>query len=244
MLFYKAWRESETRFLLSALTIVGLCGAFVFFHNEGAGLSDRPLNYVEFIWHIVYKGYLRQLFMVLVLILGVGGLQRERDIGTAGFTLALPVSRLRLVFARALVGLLQVVCLSCLPALVIPASSPLAGQSYPLAQAWQFSILWSVGGIFSYVLGFLASTIFRGEYTAPVAAFLGLLLYSALADLPIAESYSLDIHDIMSGIGMPYFRAHDSLLIGPLPWVTLATFMCVALFLIALSGRITQTQDF
>ena len=35
MLLYKAWRESRTRFLLSALALAGMCGLFVYFHNEG-----------------------------------------------------------------------------------------------------------------------------------------------------------------------------------------------------------------
>ncbi len=97
MLWYKAWRESQVRFLLSAVTIAGLCIAFVVFHREGSAISERPLTYLEYVWRIVYKGYLRELFVLLTLLLGIGGLLRERDYGTASFTLALPVSRLRLV---------------------------------------------------------------------------------------------------------------------------------------------------
>jgi ABC-2 type transport system permease protein len=226
------------------LTLAALCAAFVFLHNDGAGLSDRPMTYMEFIWRIVYKGYLRELFVILVLMLGAGGLLRERDHGTAGFTLALPVSRLRLVLWRALVGLCEVVLLSCIPAIVIPVLSPLVGQVYPWSQAWQFSLLWSVGGAFVFILGFLASNIFAGEYTAPIVAFLSLLLYSTLADLPVAERYSLDIHDVMSGAGMPYFRARDAVLIGPLPWLALSLFLIIALGLLGLASRIVQARDF
>src|SRR2546429_4472573 len=142
MLWYKAWRESQTRFLLSVVTIAGLCAAFVVFHvvfhSQGAGISDRPLTYMEYIWRIVYKGYLRELFVMLALLLGIGGLLRERDHGTAGFTLALPVSRLYVAAARAAVGLLEVAALSLVPALVIPALSPLVGQFYPWPQAFEF----------------------------------------------------------------------------------------------------------
>lgn len=244
MLWYKAWRESQTRFLLSIITIAGLCAGFVIFHSEGAGISDQPLTYMEYIWRIVYKGYLRELFVMLALLLGIGGLLRERDHGTAGFTLALPVSRLNVAAARAAVGLLEVAALSLVPALVIPALSSLAGQFYPWPQAFEFSLLWTAGGAVIFAIGFMASSVFAGEYTAPVAAFLGLLVYSVIADLPFLEHYSLNVHDIMSGIGMPYFQANGALLIGPLPWTALAVIVLTVLCLFALAGRITQHQDF
>ncbi len=244
MLCYKAWRESETRFLLSALTIAGLCVGFVLFHREGAGISDRPLTYVEYIWRIVYKGYLRELFVLLTLLLGVGGLLRERDYGTAGLTLTLPVSRIRMVLTRAAVGIVEVAALSFLPALVIPVLSPYMGQSYPWSQALQFGLLWTAGGAFIFTIGFLASIAFAGEYTAPVVAFLTLLSYSMIADLPFAERYSLDIHDIMSGTGMPYFQSNASLLVGPFPWTALVIIFLVVFSLVSLAGRITLQQDF
>ena len=159
MLWYKAWRESRTRFLLSAVTIAGLSAGFVVFHRAAAEISDKPLTYMEYIWRIVYKGYLRELYVLLALLLGVGGLLRERDFGTAGFTLALPVSRL-----RAAVGLAQVAVLSLLPALVIPSLSPFIGQIYPWPQALQFARLWGAGGALIFMMGFLASSLFA-EHT-------------------------------------------------------------------------------
>jgi ABC-type transport system involved in multi-copper enzyme maturation permease subunit len=245
MLWHKAWRESQARFLLSALAIVGLCSGFVVFHREGAaGVSDRPLTYAEYIWEIVYRGYLRELFVLFSMLLGFGGLLRERDHGTAGFTLALPVSRFRLVSVRAAVGLLEVAGLSVLPGLVIPSLSALIGQSYPWSQALKFALLWTSGGAFFFVIGFLASNLFFGEFTAPSAGFLGLLLYSMVADLPILERYSLDVHDIMSGKGMPYFQLHGALLVGPLPWMALAVFALITLGLIGLACQITTHRDF
>jgi ABC-2 type transport system permease protein len=245
MLWLKSWRESQARFLLSALAIVGLCAGFVVFHREGtAAISDQPLTYVEYIWEIVYRGYLRELFVLFSMLLGFGGLLRERDHGTAGFTLALPVSRLHLVSVRAAVGLSEVAALSLLPGLVIPGLSPLVGESYPWAEALKFALLWTSAGAFFFVIGFLASNIFLGEFTAPGVAFLGLVLYSVIADLPVLEQYSLDIHDIMSGKGMPYFQLHGALLVGPLPWITLAGILLISLGLIGLAYRITTSRDF
>jgi ABC-type transport system involved in multi-copper enzyme maturation permease subunit len=245
MLWLKSWQESQARFLLSALTIVTLCSGFVVFHREGtAAISDQPLTYVEYIWEIVYKGYLRELFVLFSMLLGFGGLLRERDHGTVGFTLALPVSRLRLVSVRAGVGLSEVAGLSLLPGLIIPSLSPFVGQFYPWFQALKFALLWTSGGTFFFVIGFFASNIFYGEFTAAGAGFLGLVLYSVIADLPILEQYSLDIHDIMSGKGMPYFQLHGALLVGPLPWMALAGFVFISLVLVGLAYQMTKSRDF
>lgn len=245
MLCYKAWRESQARFLLSALAIVGLCVAFVVFHRQGILIAtEEHLTYIGYIWRIVYKSYLRELFAILVLLLGVGGLLRERAYGTAGFTLALPVSRSRLVLTRAAIGFLEVAALSFLPALVIPALSPLVHQSYPWRQALQFGALWTVGGALIFTMGFLASVLFASEYSAPIAALLILLSYSEIADLPFLARYPVDIHDIMSGVGMPYFQPHTSLLTGPLPWTALAVISLIACGLIALAGCIGRRRDF
>jgi ABC-2 type transport system permease protein len=244
MLWYKTWRESEARFLLSACTIACLCVGFVLFHRQGANVADRSKTYIEYIWRIVYKGYLRELFVLLALLLGVGGLRRERDHGTAGFTLTLPLSRFRLISSRAVVGLLEVALLSLLPVLVIPALSSFVGQVYPWSQALRFSLLWMVGGAFLFAMGFLASILFAGEYTAAVVAVIVMLCYSVVADLPFLEHYVIDVHDLMSGAGMYYFQPGIYLLVGPLPWMALSEIVLVVCGSVALAGRITQKQDF
>lgn len=243
-LLYKAWRESRDRFLLSAVTMAALCVGFVVFHRQGAGISDRPMTYGEYIWRIVYKGYLRELFVLLALLLGTGGLLREREYGTAVFTLALPVSRMHLVLVRAAVGLLEIGVMSLLPGLVIPAVSPLVGQFYPWSQALQFAVLWTAGGAFIFVIGFAASSVLAGEYTAPIAAFLGLLLYSVIVDLPFLEHFPLDIHDMMSGVGMRYFESNAGTLSGPLPWMELAIIFLTVICIVALAGETAKRQDF
>jgi hypothetical protein len=79
---------------------------------------------------------------MLAPVLGFGGLQRERAHGSASFTLALPVSRLALIAARAAVGLLEILALALLPVILVPALSKFVGEAYPLSQALEFSLLW------------------------------------------------------------------------------------------------------
>ena len=245
MLWYKAWRESRARFLLSAVALSVICASFVFFHRDvSSGVSDEPLSYPVYIWRITYKGYLRELFMILAILLGVGGLTRERDHRTIGFTLALPISRWRLLATRTVVGLAQVVLLSALPAMMIPMLSPLIGQGYPSSQAWAFAVLWATIGSLIFAMGLLASVLFAGEFTAPVAAIFGLMGYSFLADLSPVQRYFTDIHDVMSGIDMPYFTERTGALTGPLPWSTLFAVLLATGALIVIGARVTTRQDF
>lgn len=245
MLLYKAWCESRTRFTLSAMTITAVCVGAVLFHKDArAAISDEPLAYDAFIWSMIYKSYLREIFVILVILLGVGGLLRERVYGTVGLTLALPVSRWHLVISRATVGLLEVAGLSLLPALLIPTLSPVAHQSYPFLQALQFSLLWAVCGAIFFTLGFLSSVIFGGDYTAPVVSLIALLLYSVFMELPGVEHHLADIHDIMSGAGMSYLRHDTRRLVGPLPWFTLAVILLITFGLIAVAGAVTRRQDY
>jgi ABC-type transport system involved in multi-copper enzyme maturation permease subunit len=245
MLWYKAWRESRARFLLSAAALTVICASFVFFHRDASsGISDEPLSYAVYIWRITYKGYLRELFVILAILLGLGGLTRERDHRTVGFTLALPVSRWQLLATRTLVGLAEVGVLATLPAIVLPTLSPLIGQSYPSSQAWGFTILWTMVGSLIFGMGLLASVLFTGEFTAPVAAILGLMGYSLVADISPMDSYLTDIHDVLSGIDMPYFTERTGLLSWHLPWHTLVAVLLATASLIAISARITNRQDF
>jgi ABC-2 type transport system permease protein len=245
MLWHKAWRESRARFFLSAAALAVICASFVFFHRDvSSGISDEPLSYPVYIWRITYKGYLRELFMILAILLGLGGLTRERDNRTIGFTLGLPVSRWRLLVTRALVGLGQVLLLAALPAMVIPLLSPLIGQVYLPSEAWAFAILWATIGSLIFAIGLLASVLFAGEFTAPVAAIFGLMGYSLLADLRPVERYLTDIHDVMSGIDMPYFTERTGALTGPLPWLTLFAVLLAAAALIVIGARVTAKQDF
>src|SRR3954470_13033078 len=108
MLLYKSWLESRTRFLLSFLAMAGLGVVFVFFnHDVRTVVADHDVSYGEYIWKGIFKGQLRDIYVVLALLLGLGGLDRERGHGTTGYTLALPVSRWRLIAARGITGIIE-----------------------------------------------------------------------------------------------------------------------------------------
>ena len=232
MLLYKAWLESRTRFVLSVAAIVGLIVLFVLMNRDArADVADRNITYSQYLWSAIYKGYLRDIFVIVVLLLGMGGLGRERAYGTSGFTLALPVSRWRFTTTRAAVGLSQSTVIAFLPAILLPLLSPLVHETYPWSQSLHFAVLWTFGGVFVFTIGFLASTLFTGEYSAPIAAVALLFAYSMLADLPRVERYVIDIHDFMKGT-------------GPQGLSALAAVSTFSMMLIAAAGYITRRKDF
>ena len=121
MLWYKAWRESRVRFLLTIAVWAFLCLGLMYRARTGFPPAERPdLPYSAWVWGNIYGNMNPTVFIILVMILGLGGLQRERPAGTSAFTLALPVTRWRLLTVRAAVGLIQVAILSFLPAMLIP----------------------------------------------------------------------------------------------------------------------------
>jgi hypothetical protein len=149
-----------------------------------------------------------------------------------------------LVATRAVVGVIEVMLLATIPALLLPALSPLVQQAYAPSQAWGFAVLWATVGAVTYAIGLLASVLFGGEFTAPVAACFGLFAYSLLADMSVAQPYLTDIHDVMSGIDMPYLTERTGLLTGPLPWLTLLAISLGTTTLIGIGVVVTDRQDF
>jgi ABC-type transport system involved in multi-copper enzyme maturation permease subunit len=117
-------------------------------------------------------------FVLLTMLLGLGGMQRERLSRTAAFTLALPVTRLQLVVARAAMGLLQMATISFVPVIVVPvASSLLWNESYPAGQAALFGVRFASWGAIWFSVAFVWAVILRSEYTAAVASVLTPFVY-------------------------------------------------------------------
>jgi len=170
MLWYKVWRESSLRFLISALAIAGVCLVRVLFEPRlfPGVAQEAPAvhNYIQYLYWTIFGGAARGLFQLCCLLLGLGGLQRDRNQNSLAFTLALPVSRPRLVVTRAAVGFVQVFALSLLAPFLIWATSPIVHQSMPLSYGLGFIPYWTIGGFFTFGVTFLCSVIFTSEYTA------------------------------------------------------------------------------
>ncbi|GLQ99431.1 hypothetical protein [Dyella mobilis] len=248
-LLFKAWRESSGRFLLGAALLAATCvlgvvcrdGLIGWYAPRGEFIGDR---YVGYIYRLIYGGPARALFVILSMVLALGGLQRERLHRTVGFTLALPVSRLHLTLAQALLGVGQIAVLSVLPLLTLMMCSRLAHVSYPLGQMARFALLWFVGGTVFFAIAFLSAILFSSEYAALAISFVFSIFYPVATLIPPLSRYPLNIHHIMSGMAMPYFDAREALLVGAPPWMLLACMMAVAAALIAVAVQVARQRDF
>ncbi|HEU4636455.1 MAG TPA: hypothetical protein VFS41_09775, partial [Edaphobacter sp.] len=176
------------RFFISAGVIAALCLMYALLHrqfypgiaHEHAGIR----SYVQYIHWTVFGGVVRGMMQLSCLLLGMGGLQRDRRQNTLGFTLALPVSRFRLVASRAVLGLVQVLALATIPTLLLPASSHLVGQQLPFDYAVRFVPLWFAGGCFTFAISFVASVLFASEYVSLAVAYVTYIFYLAAVRHP------------------------------------------------------------
>src|SRR5437762_2735644 len=107
MVWYKAWLESRVRFLI-AITLVAALFAFDIAQARIVmpQLGLAPTDFNQFVWRISFT---RGAFICALgtLILCPGGLLRENVLGTALFTLSLPISRRKWLASRTLVALME-----------------------------------------------------------------------------------------------------------------------------------------
>jgi ABC-2 type transport system permease protein len=247
MLWYKMWRESWIRFAISAGALLWMCGVVVLLQRQIRDHADEPLCYANYIWHAVYKANVLDLYILLVIVLGLGGVLQERAQGTVAFTLSLPVSRWRLTGVRAAMGMAQVAVLALLPALLIPLLSMYVGETFPFVRALQFSVLWAGCGMVIFALTFFFSAVLSGAYSPAIASVAGVVACSVLSGLPALERHpTLDLPGTMHGAQLFTVRGETSLatFAAPLPWLSLGLYALVALCLVGVAGSITVRRDF
>ena len=203
MIWYKVWRESRTRFFIGAGVIIVLCLINVLFERRLMPelVRDRPYvhTYGQYLYWKVFGGQVRGMMQTVCLLLGLGGLQRDRKQGTLGFTLALPVGRTHLIVTRAAVGLLQVVAIAVLPGLVLWGASPLVASSARCHTHFHSCLYGSLAVLRPIHYRFYAQVIFDSEYTALAVAWVAYFFYLAAARYPAFRRYPLHLGDFMGG---------------------------------------------
>lgn len=245
MLIYKAWLETRWRFwaglaLLVAISFYTVLRAPNIIQDREQFRPGEHILYAQYIWILLYKGYLQALWILAAVILGLGGLWREKATGVAGFTLSLPVSRRRLVLARAAVGTAEAITLAVVPSVLIWVISPLSGNSYPLKDALLHSILMLAGGLIFYGWGVLLSHLMQGEFSTPtVGLSMCMVLYIVFHVLRLEI---FNPFDLMSG--RHYLDPHTFLLRGTFPWLPSAVVGGIAVLTVFATVRVAESRDF
>lgn len=204
MLSYKAWRESAGRFIAGTVTLALVCTFIVFKADTGFA----PRTYSEFIWGGYYSNLGPVLFTVFAIALGFGGLEYERVVRTAGFTLTLPVTRTGVVLTEFLIGFLEVCFLAVIPALVIPALSIFVGQRYPVWQALTFAAAFIPWGTLLFSASAAASAVVGARLTVIAVCLIAVPIYRAIAETALRRFPAANPFAMMSGFGMPNFDFH------------------------------------
>ena len=113
MLWYKAWLETRARFLLCLVGITALC-AYNVFRMDYKLSSPANVAYYYATLHFT-NSQLATMWLLAVNFIAMGGLLREKAVGAASFTLALPFSRAHLMGVRIAVSLVEAESLLIIP---------------------------------------------------------------------------------------------------------------------------------
>lgn len=199
----------------------------------------RPYFYSAYIWGGLFHYALQGLCVLAAFIITLGGLRREKSIGSALFSLGLPVTRLRLFFIRAAVACAEAVGLGLASALLIPIVSPFVGESYPFGQALAFGALMTAAGLVIVAIGLLLSEIFEGEFTAAAVGLCALT--SIFLSYKAQTLRGWNVFDIMSATS--YVDRTTRLLNGSAPWLGLTVYLLVSFGLVFITSVTIRTRD-
>jgi ABC-type transport system involved in multi-copper enzyme maturation permease subunit len=161
MLWYKAWLETRSRFLISLVGMVALCSVFVL-HGDRNVIDEVSADYYNFVF---FEGHqiLMMMWALAVTLIMMGGLLREKAAGSSAFTLALPVSRTRLMMVRICMGLAQAVVLAIVPWTAMFTVGSIFGKTHSLSQAAYYLVLLLGGGLVFFAMAVLISSLISGE---------------------------------------------------------------------------------
>jgi ABC-2 type transport system permease protein len=238
MLWYKAWLETRSRFLISLLGIVALPCFLVFEENADAN-RHAPADWY---FHVFHNGLALIVIMWLaaVILLMMGGMLREKANGTASFTLALPVSRAHLMLVRIFSGFIQAMALMVVPWCATYLVAITTGKAASISHTLSHAVLFGAGGLVFFSIAVLVSSVVEGEYTAPAVTF-G-LLFADIAGLGQSRYSVFSIWNLMTGT--EYLDIRGSQLAMGIPWPHVFANILVAVLLTAASIRAIQLREF
>lgn len=236
----KVWLESRSRFLFILAALLLVTSASVFYNAKAERVVIESKDFHE-AGERTIRGPLFLFWGFSAMFLGLGGLLRERAVGSVDYTLSLPVSRTRWFLYRSLNGALQSIGAALVPALSVPVIAALSGGDYPVGDAFLLGLRLGLGGTLFYSIGLLSSTLFAGEFTS---AGIGIAVVFAVNNSTrVIESLKgLNLQDAIAPTQM--IDASTYLIRGQMPWNGIAFSFALSLLLSAWAWKITIDRDF
>jgi ABC-2 type transport system permease protein len=236
----KVWRESRSRFLFILAALLIVTSASVFYNAKAERVVIESKDFHEAGVRTI-RGALFLFWGFSAMFLGLGGLLRERAVGSVDYTLSLPVSRTRWFLYRSLNGAFQSMAAASIPALSVPVIAALSGGDYPVGDALLLGLRLGLGGMLFYSIGLLASTLFAGEFTS---AGIGIAVVFAVNNSTrVIESLKrLNLQDAITPMDMIDLSTY--LLRRQMPWNGIAFSFALSLLLSAWAWKVTIARDF
>jgi ABC-type transport system involved in multi-copper enzyme maturation permease subunit len=240
MLWYKAWIETRARFLVClAVMLLPVYNFLVWKKLLLPGETDDRFFYLKTLFGYHFGAALIWIFSAI--LLGLGGLARERAIGSSSLTLTLPVSRMYLVCVRVAVGMFQAMTLAIVPWFSYFCISFFRRTPFSISQAAGCILILLCGGAVYFAASILISSIVEGEYTAAAVAY-GLVILAVVLSEHVAMLKGMSPLDLVTGAA--YIDKQTSLFSAGLPWATILGCLSVAASMVVLSIAITRWRDF
>jgi hypothetical protein len=154
-------------------------------------------------------------------------------------TLALPVTRRRLLGVRVGMGVLEATVLGVVPWVAVFLVSSFARKPILITQVASYVLLLVGGGLVYFALAVLISSLVSGEYTAPALAFGIVLLAAMLFDAWLRQ---FNLWRLVTGD----FSIDRStyLLSGHLPWLGMLSSLSIAALMLLASNFVVQRREF
>lgn len=248
MLWYKAWLETRSRFFVSLVTLTTFSS--IFFHHalyiscsntlpcpEKISRSERMSEFHRLLF--INQQYVVIMWILAVVLLGMGGLVREKTLGTSSLTLTLPVSRARLMRVRVATGVFQAIALGVVPWLAVFIVSSRARMPISVAQVGFYILLLVGGGLIYFATAVLVSSLVSGEYTAPAVAFGAVLMGAMLFDNWLRR---FNVWRLVTGDFS--IDRNTFLLSKHLPWSGILGSLCAATLMLLASVMTVQRKEF
>jgi hypothetical protein len=255
MLWYKTWMETRWRFLIGLGLLMLSAASTVFVYPEvirlwsaapepnlSGEIGQRVAESIElardyrgYVWSQWFGQNMPQMWGLVAVLLGTGGLLSQASRGGALFTLSLPITRNRLVAVRAATGLVELLLLAFVPSLLLLLLSPAIGQTYGIGDALIHSACMFIAGAVFFSLAFLLSTVFSDVWPPLLIVFcLATVLARCEHVFPGLTRYGL--FRVMSA--EVYFHR------GGLPWLGLLSSAAVSVALLYSATRNIARRDF
>lgn len=236
MLWYKAWLETRSRFLTCLAVLTVFCAVFVHY-AQGFLRPEWKADFYRLLF--IAQEYVVAVWILSVVLLGMGGLVREKAAGTSSLTLSLPVSRARLLGVRIAVGVLEAITLGVVPWVTIFLVCSAGGMPVLLRQVGFYVLLLVGGGLVYFAMAVLISSLVEGEYTAPAVTFGLVFLATTLLDAWLRR---LNPWRLVTGDF--YIDRNTYLLSGHFPWLDTLASLSVAALMLLVSVKVIQRQEF